>query len=263
MYALLMITAIALISFLSVGFPSFYRYDRDFYGNRVLLLKVKYPLPLSLPFYASFYPSLSAPYYLIYFLTVKLHDLGRYPTAGRFILDFTFFLLINLVGAIFGYWLSKATFIERYFVRKLGKKRLVLYGILTAVLVFSTVYLLLPPQTKLSYVLDDAHLAEAEPQGTWSNMTCPQCGSKLERIVIDPADPQIMDEPWRYAAYCRQEDIFWVAEMPGFYFAGWYGPFNAHWKLTNAVAFTIVIICGVAIVLLVIRDRGLMKRYLV
>jgi len=27
-------------------------------------------------------------------------------------------LLINLVGAVFGYWISKATFMDRYFVRR-------------------------------------------------------------------------------------------------------------------------------------------------
>ena len=102
----------------------------------------------------------------------------------------------------------------------LGKKRILLYGIPAVVLVISTAYLLLPPQLKLFYVLDDAHLAEAEPQGTFSNMTCPQCGSQLESIVIDPQDPQAIDEPWRTAVYCTQEDIFWVEDMPGWYFAG-------------------------------------------
>ena len=143
----------------------------------------------------------------------------------------------------------------------LGKKKMLLYGILAAVLVISTAYLLLPPQLKLFYVLDDAHLAEAKPQGIGSNMTCPQCGSQLERIVIDPSDPRMADEPWRYAYYCREEDVFWVADMPGLYFAGWYGPFDAHlFGLRNTVAMYLVIISGVALILLAIRDKGLMKR---
>ena len=143
----------------------------------------------------------------------------------------------------------------------LDKKRILLYGVPTVVLTISALYLLLPPQLKLSYVIDDAHLAEASPQGTWSNMTCPQCMSQLERIVLDPPDPLMTDEPWRYAYYCRQEDIFWVADMPGMYFAGWYGPFKANLRLTNTVAVCLVIISGVALVLLAIRDKGLMKRY--
>jgi len=144
----------------------------------------------------------------------------------------------------------------------LDKKRILLYGIPAIILVISTAYLLLPPQLKLSYVVDGTHLAEAEPQGTWSNMTCPQCGSQLERIVIDPDDPQMIDDAWRYAAYCRQEDLFWVADMPGFYFAGWYGPFDAHlFGLKNTVAMYIVVISGVSLILLAIRDKGLMKRF--
>ncbi len=150
------------------------------------------------------------------------------------------------------------------FSKFLSKRRTILYGTPAIVLVISTVYLLLPPQLKLSYVLDDIHLVETEPQGTWSNSTCTQCGCKLERMVIDPVDSHISDESWRFAAYCRQEDVFWVYDFPGgIGYARWYGPFNAHWKLTNTVAFTIVVISGVAIVLLAIRDRGLMKRYLV
>jgi len=143
----------------------------------------------------------------------------------------------------------------------LDKKRILLYGTLAIILVISTAYLLLPPQLKLSYVVDDAHLAEVEPQGTWSNMTCPQCGSQLERIVIDP-DSQMPDDAWRYAYYCRREDIFWIADCPGFYFAGWYGPFDAHLRLTNTVAIGLVIVSGVALILLAIREKVLVKTYL-
>lgn len=141
-----------------------------------------------------------------------------------------------------------------------GKKRVFLYGLPSMVLAISAFYLLLPPQLKLSYALHDTHLAETEPEGTWENMTCPQCGSKLEAIVIDPDDPQMQDEPWRFAYYCRQEDMFWIADMPGFYFAGWYGPFDAHWRLTNTVAVIISIISVIALFLLALKDIGLMKR---
>jgi len=137
----------------------------------------------------------------------------------------------------------------------IGKKKMLLYGILTAVLVISTAYLLFPPQLKLFYVIDDAHLSEVEPQGTWSNLTCPLCGSQVEEIVIDPSGK--LGDPWRYAYYCRQENVFWVWDFPGGMSSPrWYGPFNAYWKLTNAVAFGIVVISGVALFLLVIRDKA-------
>lgn len=140
------------------------------------------------------------------------------------------------------------------------KKRILLYGVLTAALVIYMAYLLFPPQRKLFYIIDDDHFTEAQPQGTWSNMTCPQCGSQLEQIVIDPADPQKCDDSWRFAYYCREEDLFWVADMPGIFFAGWYGPFDAHLRLTNAIAIFILISSGAALVLLFIGDKGLSKR---
>ncbi len=143
----------------------------------------------------------------------------------------------------------------------LDKKRISLYGIPAIILVISTAYLLLPPQLRLSYDLDDSHRAEVEPQGTWSNMTCPQCGSQLERIVIDP-DSQRPDDAWRYAYYCRRADIFWIADCPGFYFAGWYGPFDAQLRLKNTVAIGLAIVSGVALVLLAFRDKVLAKTYL-
>jgi len=144
-----------------------------------------------------------------------------------------------------------------------GRKRILLYGLLVAVLLISIIYLLLPSGLKLFYVLDTAYLAETEPQGTIRNMTCPQCGLQLERIVIDPSEPQIMDEPWRDAYYCVGEDIFWVADCPGLFFAGWYGPFDAHFfGLRDTIAGGLVIISGVVLVVLAMRDRGLMKRKL-
>lgn len=139
----------------------------------------------------------------------------------------------------------------------MGKKRIILYGVLAVVLVVSAAYLLLPNQLKLSYVIDDAHLSEVEPQGTWANMTCPQCGSKLEEIVIG-----IYIDAGSFAYYCREEDIFWVCfSSTNFNVTRWYGPFNAYWKLTNAVAISGVIISGVALVLLAIKDKDLIRGY--
>lgn len=104
----------------------------------------------------------------------------------------------------------------------LGSKRIFLYGVLSVVLVGSTTYLLFPPQLKLFYVINSDHLSEVEPHGTWLNMTCPQCGSQLKRVVLDPDNPQIMDDTWMFAYHCRKEEMFWIADTPGFDFAEWY-----------------------------------------
>jgi len=136
-----------------------------------------------------------------------------------------------------------------------GMKRILLHSVLALVSVISIAFLILPTHLKLYYVLDRAHQAKVKPKGTWLNMTCPQCGRQLEQIVINPDNPLTADEAWRYAYYCRQEGIFWVADCPGWYFAGWYGPFNSYWKLANTVAIIIVILSGAAFVLSVIRDK--------
>jgi len=142
----------------------------------------------------------------------------------------------------------------------LGSKRIFLYAVLSVVLVGSTTYLLFPPQLKLFYVIDSDYLSEVEPHGTWSNTTCPQCGSQLKRIVLDPDNPQIMDDARMFAYYCRKEDMFWIADTPGFDFAEWYGPFDANLRLTNTVAMCLVIISSIALGLLAIKDKGQIKK---
>jgi len=141
------------------------------------------------------------------------------------------------------------------FLKPIGIRKILPRGILIVFFDISAVYLLLLPQQKLFYFIDDYHLARVEPKGTWSNMTCPLCGLQMEQIVIDSHDPQTADDPWRYAYYCEQEDLFWVADMPGWYFAGWYGPYNAYWKLTNAIATFIVVVSSVSIIVLTMRTR--------
>jgi hypothetical protein len=88
-----------------------------------------------------------------------------------------------------------------------GKKKMLLYSTFITFLFLSMVYPLLPSRLKLSYLIDNTHVAEKEPQGTWLNMTCPQCKSPLEKIVI--YNSEHTDAAWRFAFYCRRDDIFW------------------------------------------------------
>lgn len=105
-----------------------------------------------------------------------------------------------------------------------------LIGLLVIVVIVITgVYLLTPKNIVCTnYVLDEAHKITDEskrPQGTWGDMKSPNDGSKLEQIIIDPDDPNAMDEPWRYAYYSKTENIFWIADMP-WMSVTWYGPFE-------------------------------------
>lgn len=144
------------------------------------------------------------------------------------------------------------------------RRRILVYVILGSLLVGSMAYLLSPPQLKLLYVLDYLHLSRVNPQSMLDGpgLVCPLCGSILDRIVIDPDDPRMIDEGWRFAYYCSNEDIFWVMDFPGgMALAQWYGPFNAYWKLTNAIATLIFAICCVIIFILAMRQSksALMK----
>jgi hypothetical protein len=142
------------------------------------------------------------------------------------------------------------------------RRKIIVYVTLASFLVVSVAYLIFPPHLKLVYVLDSSHLARVEPQGNWSSMICPLCGSKLEQIVVDSDEPQTTDEAWRYAYYCKQEDLFWVINFPGgISSAQWYGPFNAYWKLANAVAISISIISGATIFLLAIRRKAISNEF--
>ena len=85
-----------------------------------------------------------------------------------------------------------------------------------------------PSTVCTNYILEEADKitdSEKKPRGTWSDLKSPNDDSELEEITIDPYDPEIDDEPWRLAAYSNNENIFWIADMPGFILS-WYGPFE-------------------------------------
>ncbi|MBU1075033.1 hypothetical protein KJ705_03055 [Patescibacteria group bacterium] len=79
------------------------------------------------------------------------------------------------------------------------------------------------------YTLDDSTKitdTALKPMGTWSDMRSPNNDSYVvKKIVIDPDDPDMQDEPWRFAMHSEEENLFWIADMPGFSLA-WYGPFE-------------------------------------
>ena len=113
-YVQLMAILIIVVSLFSTGLPVFYDgWDYE----------LKYPLPLSFPFYASIKKvpgpvPLVVPYpgiYILYFLTFEISRSVTpfYFFQGMFFLHYSFFLLVNVVGAIVGYWISKSKSLER------------------------------------------------------------------------------------------------------------------------------------------------------
>ena len=127
LYVLLITVVLILVSLFSIGFPRIWDYLGWRYSPEYIFWQLNLPaLALSFPFHVYFsqvlhfvspLPPLPNPprYDLsLFFLVFKLESFyGIFLTIGYIILLVSFFLLVNLVGAILGYWISKTTFIDR------------------------------------------------------------------------------------------------------------------------------------------------------
>lgn len=125
-YALLTVVSLALLSFFSVGIPEYapYMYIYPTVDSPVLIWN---PIPLSFPVYASITSGerpiwgSETTWYRLYFLSLSIGEEwmriggGGTPnfTVFEYLLYYSFFMLINIAGAAFGYWLSKTAFFDR------------------------------------------------------------------------------------------------------------------------------------------------------
>ncbi len=121
-YTISMIIIVSLVSFFSAfGLPQVTRitmHDTHF-------VKPVLPLPLSFPFYAYVFNWHSPPlpvdqmswtseHYSLDVLGIRIYDVDLLDALWEdAFLFFSFFLLVNIIGAIVGYWISKSKFIER------------------------------------------------------------------------------------------------------------------------------------------------------
>jgi hypothetical protein len=144
-YVLFSAIMVALVSFLSAGVPHYESYVYSYLPepSNVSGVVMSEPLPLSFPFYAyinrTSYPSSLPPKediyesYQVELLTFKLpqssartiidvsQNIGaEQPTRflyldwGDYLLYYTFFFALNLVGTIIGYWVSRTAFIDQW-----------------------------------------------------------------------------------------------------------------------------------------------------
>jgi hypothetical protein len=143
-YVLLMTVVLILMSLLSIGFPSVWGTlsSVNIILDGTTVWQVNLPaIPLSFPFHASisepppiniagdwmppipFPPLYSVKLYFLAYQVWTNEMLGplHLLTSEHIVLLLPFFLLVNLVGAILGYWISKATFIETLFARRKTK----------------------------------------------------------------------------------------------------------------------------------------------
>lgn len=129
-------TCLLLISFFSAGVPEYWSIPENLPQPSTQGLHLNNLLPLSFPFYASIYHRRPMDFrdvewedYRLNFITLILQEtrvvfvsiLGTVVLSlswTTYILYFSFFSLVNIIGAAIGYWLSQTAFID-----KLLKKR--------------------------------------------------------------------------------------------------------------------------------------------
>ena len=140
---------VVFVSFLSAGVPHYESYSYSYLPQSSIVsgVVVSQPLPLSFPFYAyinrTSYPSSLPPsenfyeYYQIELVTFRLpqnyvrmvmdinQNIGAeqptrflYMDWGDYLLYYTFFFALNLVGAIIGYWISRTAFIDQWLKKR-------------------------------------------------------------------------------------------------------------------------------------------------
>lgn len=124
-HAIAMIIVVGLVSFFSAfGLPKVTRILDTYF------IKPISPVPLSYPFYAYVYSYTTPPdpiehmswtleIYSLDVLGIRIDSLGlsRMHLEDGF-LYYSFFLLANVIGAITGYWISKASLVDKLFKKK-------------------------------------------------------------------------------------------------------------------------------------------------
>lgn len=152
LYVLFMGVGLLLISFFSVGVPEYVSVQKNGFqlaDTEGLLLNN--PPPLSLPFYSSTYHRTRTPGwirdsewegYRLSFATTILQGTRIYYKKGfgsvvltfswlDYIIYSSFFLLINIIGAVLGYWI--------------GRRRWLAAGVLIGILILASLILLYDP----------------------------------------------------------------------------------------------------------------------
>jgi len=123
-YTIAMIIIVGLTSFFSAfGLPKVTKISSYF-------IKPISPVPLSYPFYAYVYSYQTRPdpiegfswivkSYSLDVLGIRIDslDLSLMHLEDGF-LYYSFFLLVNVIGAVVGYWISKASFLDKLFNRR-------------------------------------------------------------------------------------------------------------------------------------------------
>jgi len=109
-YVLLTAIALFLISLFSVGVPHVREHPAGYSVPTYKTIEPQHILPLSFPFRGHYYRRFWGSHYYLYFLTFEISHvsqsvIGIYPRIYMLLLSF--FLFINLSGAILGFSITK------------------------------------------------------------------------------------------------------------------------------------------------------------
>jgi len=135
-YAIFVFVTIVVVSFFSAfGWITIRQYEE--FPLRTTEYYRLHPVPLSFPFYASTslhlpitllnYPpvlrlfDLTKIIYRINFLTLEIISINTLYSSFTFGIApscYSFFLVVNIIGAVVGYWIGKSTILERFFKKK-------------------------------------------------------------------------------------------------------------------------------------------------
>ena len=136
-YAIFVFVVIVLVSFFSAfGWITIHQYEE--FPLRTTAYYRLHPVPLSFPFYAStslhlpitllnYHPirslfDLTKIIYRINFLTLEIISINTLYSSFTFGIApscYSFFLVVNIIGAFVGHWISKSKILERLFKTKI------------------------------------------------------------------------------------------------------------------------------------------------
>ena len=116
-YVVLTIVAVVLISFFS-AFGWIEVTQRVYLQGTFWYVKPVFPLPLSFPFLMHVHVVRGIVYDFCFLGKLINRESSEWLLAGRAIMFYSFFLLVNIVGSVIGYWANKKGFARPKFKKR-------------------------------------------------------------------------------------------------------------------------------------------------
>ncbi len=116
-YVVLTIVAIVLISFFS-AFGWIEVTQRVYIQGTFWHVRPVFPLPLSFPFFTYVHDVRGEVYDFLFLGKLIKREYSEWFSSGAAIMYYSFFLLVNIIGSIIGYWAPKKGFARHKFKKR-------------------------------------------------------------------------------------------------------------------------------------------------